>query len=184
MEYILIWITEQFLPDLNALDDKAISHSLEDFSFAKGAFSFDTTAFLQDDHLGLEVDNDDDDHDVGMPGDNDDQDMPPPMDVDGAEPPVEDFFVGDQAVGDDYVGDDFGGGNTGPEEDSQEQPEGQPGPFMPFDPKRMPNERDLVMAMTEGEEGGIMMDYFDQAFLKNWAGPQHWKLRKVVRKRK
>lgn len=26
------------------------------------------------------------------------------------------------------------------------------------------------------------MDYFDQTFKKNWAGPEHWKLRKVVRR--
>ena len=31
------------------------------------------------------------------------------------------------------------------------------------------------------EEG--MMDYFDPTYLKNWAGPEHWKLRKVVRRR-
>ena len=53
---------------------------------------------------------------------------------------------------------------------------------MPFDPRRAPNERDLVLAMTDAE-GGVMMDYFDQSFLKNWAGPEHWKLRKVVRRR-
>ena len=32
-------------------------------------------------------------------------------------------------------------------------------------------------------DGGVMMDYFDSNFLKNWAGPEHWKLRKVVRRR-
>lgn len=53
-----------------------------------------------------------------------------------------------------------------------------------IEPRRMPNENDLVMALTDaGEEGG-MLDYFDQNFLKNWAGPEHWKLRKVVRRRK
>ncbi|KAK7687927.1 hypothetical protein QCA50_009146 [Cerrena zonata] len=53
--------------------------------------------------------------------------------------------------------------------------------FVPFDPRKAPNERDLVLAMTNAE-GGTMMDYFDQSFLKNWAGPEHWKLRKVVRR--
>jgi condensin complex subunit 2 len=29
---------------------------------------------------------------------------------------------------------------------------------------------------------GGMLDYFDQSLLKNWAEPQHWKLRKAVRR--
>lgn len=177
-------LVEQFLPDLDDLENKAISHSLEGFAFAKNAFSFDTTAFFQDDPLGLEADNGHDDDDDGFPGNDDYQDMPAPMDVDGAGPPVEDFFVGDQAVGDEYAADDFGGGRASPDADGHEQPEAHAGPFVPFDPHRMPNERDLVMAMTEGDGEGVMMDYFDQAFLKNWAGPQHWKLRKVVRRRR
>ena len=57
------------------------------------------------------------------------------------------------------------------------------GGFAPFDPRKAPNERDLVMAMMDAEGGGMMMDYFDRGMLKNWAGPEHWKLRKVVRKR-
>ena len=51
---------------------------------------------------------------------------------------------------------------------------------MPFDPRRVPGERERVMAIND-EEG--MMDYFDPTYLKNWAGPEHWKLRKVVRRR-
>ncbi|KAF8682082.1 hypothetical protein AX14_004414 [Amanita brunnescens Koide BX004] len=38
------------------------------------------------------------------------------------------------------------------------------------------------MAMTDADGDGGAMDYFDQNFLKNWAGPEHWKLRKVVRR--
>ncbi|OBZ74209.1 hypothetical protein A0H81_05851 [Grifola frondosa] len=75
------------------------------------------------------------------------------MDIDDGPAPAEDFFVGDQAVGDDFGGADFGGS-------------------------------DFAEVTTEGnnEGGGLMMDYFDQSFLKNWAGPEHWKLRKVVRR--
>ena len=100
---------------------------------------------------------------------------------------VEDFFVGDQAVQDDYG--DFGDGDTGPGEGDMYTPvqgnEGGPRPvgvYEPFDPRRIPNERDLVMAMTGADGEGGMMDYFDQGFMKNWAGPEHWKLRKPVRK--
>lgn len=127
-----------------------------------------------------------------MPGPEGDQGLMPSMDVDRDDdaPPVEDFFVGDQAVGDDFAGGDFGGrddfggenGSDGSEAGPAEP--SRPGGFVPFDPRRLPNERDLVLAMTDADaEGGLMMDYFDQTFLKNWAGPEHWKLRKVVRRR-
>jgi condensin complex subunit 2 len=122
-------------------------------------------------------------------------DMDLPMDMGGdsvgIEQPVEDFFVGDQAVQDDYGGDDFGGpdqGMDGAQGDAfgaaqGNEPGAMPnGAFEPFDPRRMPNERDLVMAMTDADGEGGMMDYFDQNFLKNWAGPEHWKLHKKVRK--
>lgn len=107
-----------------------------------------------------------------------------------------DFFTGDQAVGDEFGGgfDDMGGMDHGVDhgmdpgtEDGSPAPEGgRPSEHDSrttdaFDPRRPPNEKDLVMAMAD-EDGSGMMDYFDQTFLKNWAGPEHWKLRKVVRK--
>jgi condensin complex subunit 2 len=177
--------TEEFLPDLNMLEDKAISHSLADFAFSKNAFSFDETTFFQD---NTTQDDDGDDNDGGGGADMGGGGLA--MDIDSSVPPVEDFFVGADAVNDDYGGgdmiggDDYGGdnhssGSVGPSGDG----DGQPGTFVPFDPRRAPNERDLVMAMTDADGEG-MMDYFDQTFLKNWAGPEHWKLRKVVRRRR
>ena len=42
---------------------------------------------------------------------------------------------------------------------------------------------DLILAMADTEGGSL--EYFDQTFLKNWAGPEHWKLtKKVIRKGK
>ncbi|OSX64218.1 hypothetical protein POSPLADRAFT_1179866 [Postia placenta MAD-698-R-SB12] len=183
------YLRKQFLPSLEILNEKAISHSLEGFSFSKDTFSFDDTTFFRDDPPI--VHNVDDDDDPEPFDDNDAIVDVQLMDMDGDAnaPPVEDFFVGDQAVGDDYVGD-----NSSPRDDfdagSQSEDAVAPGgaggsnDFVPFDPRRVPNERDLVMAMTDnGEAGdGLMMDYFDQTFLKNWAGPEHWKLRKVVRR--
>lgn len=49
----------------------------------------------------------------------------------------------------------------------------------PFDPRR-PGE--LVMAFVNGNEGDDMFDYFDRGFSKQWAGAEHWKLKKVSRK--
>ncbi|KAF8075066.1 condensin complex subunit 2/barren [Lyophyllum atratum] len=177
-EIDISYLRKEFLPDLAALDDKAISHSLAGFAFSKNAFSIDETTFFQDNTRHDLDDDDDDGNDAGMGGDG--------MDVDTGGP--EDFFVGADAVHEDYGGDMMGGDDYGGDNNSngsvgpQGGGEGQPGPFVPFDPRRAPNERDLVMAMTEadGEEG--MMDYFDQNFLKNWAGPEHWKLRKVIRR--
>ncbi|KAL9935004.1 hypothetical protein V8E36_006080 [Tilletia maclaganii] len=79
----------------------------------------------------------------------------------------------------------------------------------PSGPVRRPDEQDIIMALNAGfggangdgmgqdddgddDEGGNgagsrggggsrdMFDYFDQRFMKNWAGPEHWKMRKVV----
>lgn len=163
------------------LEDKAISHSLASFSFSKDTFTFDDTTFFLDDTR----------HNESDAGDDFDENEPfpmEPMDVDGGAGGGEDFFTGDQAVHEDYMpmpDNDYRGGDGSGGEGDGEQPVAG-GAFVPFDPRRVPNERELVMAMTgdgDGEDGGGMMDYFDQNFLKNWAGPEHWKLRKVVRKR-
>ena len=188
------------MPNLDVLEDKAISHSLAHFSFSKDTFTFDDTTFFRDDTR--HGDDDDEENEAFGDGDNN-GDMP--VDFDGGgdvgEPPAaEDFFTGDQAVHEDYnmpdMDNDYGGGGggdgfgdgdgdsgsgSGIERHAQQQ--GQGGAFAPFDPRRVPNERDLVMAMTGDGDGDGMMDYFDQNFLKNWAGPEHWKLRKVVRRR-
>jgi len=169
---------EEFLPDVAVLERKEISHSLSGFSFAKDSFAFDDIPFFREDPLNGSdnVYHDDDlylDH-------NDDL----PMDNEGGAPPVEDFFQGEQGVGDFGVGpEDYGdNGSVGDEGDPGQM--NVPGGFAPFDPRRVPNERDLVMAMTDDNGDGGMMDYFDQNFLKNWAGPEHWKLRKAIRRRK
>jgi len=50
----------------------------------------------------------------------------------------------------------------------------------PFDPRRQGGE--LVMALAGSADEDGMFDYFDKGFGKNWAGAEHWKLRKVSRK--
>lgn len=108
-----------------------------------------------------------------------------------AEAEPQDFFAGDEGGGGDDYGGDYGGGDLGdasgepgdmlPGEGGEQPALGHPG-FAPFDPRRAPDQRELVMAMTE-DGGASMMDYFDASITKNWAGPEHWKLRKVIRKR-
>ncbi|KAF8972668.1 condensin complex subunit 2/barren [Flammula alnicola] len=177
-EVDLSYLRKSFFSDLSVLEDKAISHSLEGFSFSKDAFTMDDTTFFQDNTRHQDDDDDDGDDDTGFG-----------MNMDNGDgPPIEDFFVGADAVGDDYAGDvggdDYGGdnnsnnGSVGPAGDGED---GRPGAFVPFDPRRLPNERDLVLAMADTEGEGAL-DYFDQNFLKNWAGPEHWKVKKGVRK--
>ncbi|KAI0766563.1 barren [Trametes elegans] len=183
----LSYLREQFLPDIDALDDQEISQSLEDFSFGRDSFSADDTFFRDGTHAP-ELDDDDDDDNVF----NDMHDPANPMDVDGGSgsaAPVEDFFVGEQAVPDDYAGEyagDYGAAGDNGSVNGSDDANGEPRPtgdFVPFDPRKAPNERGLVMAMADADaDGGVMMDYFDSNFLKNWAGPEHWKLRKVVRR--
>ncbi|KAJ4473685.1 condensin complex subunit 2/barren [Lentinula aciculospora] len=167
----LTQLRAEFVPDLDALQSKVISQELSDFSFTQNPSMNDDTTFFQDDAIVDNIDDDDDDFGAMM--------------VDGDPPPVEDFFVGDDAVGDDYGvgrmgGDDLGDGNSngsvGPDD-----VQGGAGPFVPFDPRHAPNQRDLMLAMNT-EDGGGMMDYFDNTFLQNWAGPEHWKMKKPFRR--
>lgn len=97
---------------------------------------------------------------------------------------VEDFFTGDQAPADDIpVGGPAGFAPFGVEDgDDATGHIGIVGGVEPFDPRRAPNERDLVMAMNVDDNQEEMLDYFDATFMKNWAGPEHWKLRRAIKK--
>ncbi|KAJ3485576.1 hypothetical protein NLJ89_g11890 [Agrocybe chaxingu] len=159
----LSFLRKHFLPDLGILEEKAISHSLEGFSFAKDAFTFDDTTFFADNTRNFGCDDDDADGNGGM-------NMDP-----GDTAPVEDFFGGD-----DFGGDNDNQSNNGGFEPAAEGEPSRTGPFVPFDPRQIPTERDFVLAMADGDGGTL--DYFDQNFHKNWAGPEHWKLRKVIRR--
>ncbi|KAG1750052.1 condensin complex subunit 2/barren [Suillus occidentalis] len=179
------YLRSQFLPDLDVLDDKAISHSLAAFSFAKDSNRTFDDSLYRDDTVDIEAgDENDNDPGFGDYGAND-----APMDVDG-DRGGQDFFKGDQAIDDDYDGGDaFGGGDYGGGEHGSVSAEGDQqhavrpgGAFVPFDPRRAPNEPDRVIAITDADGENAMMGYFDKNLMKNWAGPEHWKLRKVVRK--
>ncbi|KAF9221380.1 barren [Gyrodon lividus] len=184
-EVDLGYLRSQFLPDLDILEDRAIAHSLAGFSFAHDNIALDDTTLYRDNTRIEDEDGDGNEPGFDAFGENN------PMDVgDGGVPQTEDFFQGDQAVEDDYGGadggfggDDYGGGDNGsPDAEAQQGQGARPGAFVPFDPRRVPTERDLVMAMTDADGGSGIMGYFDQNVMKNWAGPEHWKLRKVIRK--
>ena len=167
-----IFFSEEYLPDITVLEDKAISHSLSEFSFSKDTFVFDDATFQDDTRF-----DDDADENGGFE-----------LNLDAGDDAPEDFFVGADAVGDDYEGGmgggDYGGdnnsnGSIGPVDDVG----GRPGPYVAFDPRRAQNGRDLILALAETD--GNSLEYFDQTFLKNWAGPEHWKLtKKTIRRSK
>ncbi|KAI0305909.1 condensin complex subunit 2/barren [Multifurca ochricompacta] len=177
--------TGDFLPDLEILERKAISHSLEGFSFSRDTWVLDEAALFREDTPLVQDDGVDEAHSF----------EPGPI-GDFAEAshntlPEEDFFMGDQAVGNDLGGDDLGPGVYGGDDGENGSVEAQGDlrhtvtdgvRLAPFDPRRAPNERALIMAMTDADGEGGMLDYFDQSVLKNWAGPEHWKLRKAVRR--
>ena len=190
----------QFLPNLDDLDYKSIVPSLRDFLFSAGNFSFneDPNSLYRDDTFASTQDNfEDDDAEDNDPIEHTQENArgDEPLDGGDAQEPaqVQDFFSSDQGyTGDgDFGGDDdFGGdgdsGSVGADADHHAG-DGATGQgratLIPFDPTRGPNERDLIMAMMNPEADGGTMDYFDKNVLKNWAGPEHWKLRKAIRKR-
>jgi condensin complex subunit 2 len=152
-----------------------ISVTLADFKFSSDAKSaFDISLLMQS------RDDEDDEHVNGNAEDG------APAGEAG-----QDFFGGDDAgmdndfpaSGDFYHGgdddNDAGDMGDGDLEMGMGMGPGPLGPVEPFDPRRQNNGSGLVMSMDDGE--GLMLDYFDQGYLKNWAGPEHWKLRRVRR---
>ncbi|EKM81927.1 hypothetical protein AGABI1DRAFT_105330 [Agaricus bisporus var. burnettii JB137-S8] len=166
---------------LPTIESKEITPSLSGFEFSGNSFSFLNAPFL--DNTGEDNDDDDDGNDSGFPA----------YDADGAgfgdnAAPMEDFFSGPDAVNDDFGGgmggDDYAGNSASPGQIGEAEGEGDgpaTGPFVPFDPRKAPNQRDLVMAMADADENGAL-DYFDKNFMKNWAGPEHWKVRTAIKK--
>ncbi|GAA6063614.1 hypothetical protein JCM10212_006437 [Sporobolomyces blumeae] len=116
-------------------------------------------------------------------GEGEDQEMLEHFDQDdygggGGEGGEVDFFADEMTPAQQYQG----GGGGGPGF----------GPVTRFDPRlAASSERDLVLAMDAQDEnasstrnelggGGVdgLFDYFDGTMRKNWAGPQHWKMRR------
>ncbi|KAJ1306772.1 hypothetical protein OPQ81_007758 [Rhizoctonia solani] len=175
-EVLLADLRAKFMPDLGVLEDRTIMPSLSDFKFASDDLTFAS-------HVLPSRNTPDEPMAFG--------EKEPDAMVDGEAPgPVEDFFTGGEAVNDfdggfhDSGGFDDDGGDDGVG-DMGDYPTNatganHTGPVEPFDPRRGRDERTLIMSMSEDATG--MLDYFDTAVMKNWAGPQHWKVRRAIRK--
>ncbi|KAG8726798.1 hypothetical protein FRC12_023074, partial [Ceratobasidium sp. 428] len=168
--------------ELEDLDEYSIMPSLSDFKFSSDDKFLDLT-FAKDMLPNRNT------PDEPMDFVNGNEDMAGPDD--GS---VEDFFTGGEAVanfddgfpgggggGFDEDGDDFDGAGGGMDFTANNATgPNHTGPLEPFDPRRGRNERTLFMSMSE--DATEMLDYFDSTVMKNWAGPQHWKVRRAIRK--
>ncbi|KAF0520509.1 condensin complex component Cnd2 [Gigaspora margarita] len=98
----------------------------------------------------------------------------------------EDQVITDDIIGDDnypdFFDDNFLSGEEGGGGDDDD--DGISGIFEGFDggprePRERIPEKDYIMAMANNTNDTFQ--YFDSAFLRNWAGPEHWKLKPTVR---
>ncbi|CUA78174.1 Condensin complex subunit 2 [Rhizoctonia solani] len=164
----------KFMPDLDELEDRTIMPSLSDFKFASDDLTFAS-------HVLPSRNTPDEPMAFGEREPDGNGDAPAP---------VEDFFTGGEAVhdyeggfqGDGGFDDDGGDDGVGEMGDYTANATGanHTGPVEPFDPRRGRDERTLIMSMSE--DATEMLDYFDTTVMKNWAGPQHWKVRRAIRK--
>lgn len=108
----------------------------------------------------------------------------------------EDFFADDDGVDDGLTG-GFGapsfnasyGGEDGAGDESRSHDNGgfsmTSAGFGTYNPSLQPSGKDLILAMrgeeADDDDAAGMFGYFDrQLVAKNWAGPEHWKVRRAV----
>ena len=177
------------LPSLETLDGRTIAQDLAEFRFSSDPNNLDFV-FL---NKGGTDDGDGDasfaSHRMFVRGHLNDDDVFGGFDDgdandDFADGGIHDFFTGDQAPADDVpAGGPSGFAPFGVDDSEEFGRVAVVGGMEPFDPRQAPNERDLIMAMNVDDDQEEMLDYFNATFMKNWAGPEHWKLRRAVKKR-
>ncbi|KAJ8662196.1 hypothetical protein O0I10_001889 [Lichtheimia ornata] len=151
------------MPDIDALKDLQICPSLQGYNF-----------FSETDLNMPSLDHDEPgnilDGNVNLPNDN--MDLP--------DFGVQDGFDDDFAV--DFFDYDDGGPMDSPDD-----------PLMGEDDRLMGGENDSAgnepalheedfLGALMNDDGNELFSYFDSTFAKNWAGPEHWKLRRPVSK--
>lgn len=168
----------EFVPPVENVMNRNISVTLADFKFSADAKSaFDVSLLMQS--------RDDEDDDplpsAGINGDSD------------PNAPGQDFFGGEDMGNDFGGGDDYFGGGDGDDDNdagfgddagmgvgmNMGGAAGGFGPAEAFDPHKQGNGSSVFVSMDDGQ--GLLLDHFDEGYLKNWAGPEHWKLRRVRR---
>jgi condensin complex subunit 2 len=159
-----------FLPDLDLIEEMVICPSLASFKFSSDPNVLDLGLFRA--NLGGSVTSRA--HEADPLGDST---VATPTGEAGG-----DFFT--SGAGDEQDFEDFGGGG-GDGDDFDDAGDGGADFFADepeaLDAQRPPNEREIVMAFAKDGDGQ-MFDYFDAALAKNWAGPQHWKMHRTIRR--
>lgn len=173
-----------YIPDLDALDDMAICPTLSSFKFSSDDSALDLD-FFKNQNEEREQSIIIADSDAGAAEDA--------FDFAAGADGQEDFFAeaeagdggfdagaSDAGAASDY----FNAGGDGLDDD-QETVDGD-NYYMAPEQQQQQQHRDgqsgdavnPIQAMAEGNQQGVF-DYFDAAFTKNWAGPEHWKMRRA-----
>ncbi|CAH1758302.1 2226_t:CDS:10 [Entrophospora sp. SA101] len=144
-----------FLPDLESIFSKDICPVLKGFNFF-GNSEVDFDFFLRK---------------IGDDGDDDDDCIDSRFDF------VENHYTAGGNGSELFM--DNGGGDDGEDDIFLDQ-------SFEVDDERSEHqqqlsERDYLMAMSNNENE--LFSYFDSAFLRNWAGPEHWKLKRAAKKK-
>ncbi|GJN94096.1 hypothetical protein Rhopal_007170-T1 [Rhodotorula paludigena] len=186
--------------DISKLRARCLPHGLEPLATMSLCPSLSAFRFSADAHLDLGLLN---------LGNDDDDDVPSfaqrHAHAAGADHPMGEACDDFGGFDDDHLGRDFGGGGfddddggAGGEVDFfADQFSGGDAPAFggpgagagggagfgaveAFDPRRQHDDRDLVMSMdgAVGDDG--MFEFFDAKLGKNWAGPEHWKMRRGI----
>lgn len=164
------------LPDLDVLDDMVICPTLANFKFSSDDSALDLDFFKpQPNDRELSHISDSDagfGFDAGAGGEA----------ADGQE----DFFAdelgdaGGADFGQDDAGEDFFEAGAEPEEEGEGEEQGY---YIQPQPRQGQAGDDgtttTTVAMAENSKQQGVFDYFDAAFSKNWAGPEHWKMRRA-----
>lgn len=153
------------LPDLDRLNDMVICPTLSSFKFSSDDSALDLDFFK---HQNDREDTHISDSDLGATFEAGAQ-------FDGGDG-QEDFFADEIREGDhgqdDGVEDFFEAGN-GADDDADDEEQG----YYVQPQNQAGSEESPALAMGEKQQG--VFDYFDAAFSRNWAGPEHWKMRRA-----
>ncbi|KAL2350673.1 condensin complex component cnd2 [Cryomyces antarcticus] len=180
-------LATRFFPDLSRLDEQDICPSLKTFDLGDPSGSLDLP-FLKapedwkqdDESPGAEGEGDrsgiflDEDNAMGFDDDDDDDGNLGGFDL----PPETGFGEGGEAwAREAAIEPQVRVRNAGPshgEEDEGGIDEGEAGAFEPGD-------KLYAVSLNQGKEDdhSNILNYFDQALSKNWAGPEHWKIKRI-----
>lgn len=169
-EIDLRYLRDRFLPDLDQLDDLDVCRTLKSFDLGDAATALDIPFLKASDEKN---EDDDDDADIGGMGGGDFDD-----DYELGAPGAD----GTMAFGE---GGDLWANETITDAAQRFMTPGRPSGAAPdeadVDPSGM-SRVDGTLAVTMSGNGGghqQILSYFDEALRKNWAGPEHWRIRKL-----